>query len=136
MEQYLITLNTIFEIDGEKDSLEMTCPAQYFYSDNEARIEYDEYGEDGAPTHTVITVFSNTVEIHRSGAMQLNLLLREGMEGSDRYELGENMIIIDYFADRVCASLSQDGGTLNLAYRIDFGGMVSKNTMLLSVKRR
>ena len=86
------------------------------------------------PTHTVITASGDTVEVNRSGAVQLNLLLREGMAGSDRYELGENMILIDYFADRVSCSLSENGGTVNLSYRIDLGGAVSKNTIIMSVK--
>ncbi|MBP3414856.1 MAG: DUF1934 domain-containing protein [Clostridia bacterium] len=135
MSSFIINVNTVFEIDSERDSIEMTCPAQYDYSPDCVVVNYDEYGEDGAQVHTCLTVSGNTVEVKRSGSVQLCLLLREGMSGSERYDLGQNMILIDYYTDVVKTELDEEGGTIKLSYRIDFGGTVTKNTILLSVKK-
>ena len=135
MKGFFVDISTVFEIDCDTDTVEMSCPAEYFYSPDEIKIVYDEYAQDCSQIHTTVTVKGDSVWVERSGSVRLNMMLREGLSGSDKYELGENMIIIDYFADTVRTELDENGGRVYLSYRLDIGGVASKNSIEIKIKK-
>ncbi|MBQ9993475.1 MAG: DUF1934 domain-containing protein [Clostridia bacterium] len=133
MEGFKIEVITTFLIDGQSDSMQGECPAQYEYTPERAVVRYDEYTEDGSvPTEVVAS--GGKVDILRRGMMDLHLAV--GSTVHDGYETGYGEIDIAYTAERVDISLTERGGTLDLLYRMDLGGVESKNHVKITVERR
>lgn len=135
MSKFYIDIKTSFLIEDEEDALEMTCPAQYFYAENEQRIEYDEYGDDESLVHTEITVWSEMVEIKRTGSISMHLCLQMGREWKHVYRAGGQLFDITCVPIQVDHNLGEHGGKMILQYTIELGGIVIKNSLDIVVRK-
>lgn len=131
---YIIDVHSVFEIEGQTDDVAISCPCQYDHTAELSTVLYDDYAEDGKCVNTSIT-FGEGVDINRSGGIIMGLHLREGVTISDKYTTDFGVIIVDYTAEKLCHHFDEQGGTALLRYTIDLGGVVSKNTITITVKR-
>lgn len=132
---YVVEVCSTFETEDGKDGMTVTCPAQYLFTPARRVIRYDEYSEEGAVMHTRVVSAAEGVDIIREGGSSLNLQLRPGKSFSRNYDLPYGTIALEYAAEYIEDSLTEEGGILTVRYRINIGGVPSVNTVKMTVRK-
>ncbi len=130
---YLADIAVNFIVNGESDSMELTCPTDYSYTPERQEIAYTEYVDD-VPHATRVVVEDNRVDILRGGLMDLHLSM-DGSSVSDTYELEFGTIMVEYRAESIVPQLTEQGGSLSLRYTMDLGGELTRNSVEITVRR-
>ena len=104
----------------EPQVLELMTNGLYEKLDDRCRIFYEETEMTGMEgVRTTFEVFPDRVELNREGAVQSQMVFRPGERMESLYDLGFGALLIAVTATRVCASLDENGGALDLAYDIE-----------------
>lgn len=90
---------------------------------------------DMAGTLTVFDVHGDWVRLRRSGALNSEMIFEKGKPHTSLYEVPFGTLTIDILTDELSVSLSENGGTLDIRYRIAVEHTVNgHNRFLVNVK--
>jgi uncharacterized beta-barrel protein YwiB (DUF1934 family) len=90
---------------------------------------------DMAGTLTVFDVHGDWVRLRRSGTLNSEMIFEKGKPHTSLYEVPFGTLTIDILTDELSVSLSENGGTLDIRYRIAVEHTVNgHNRFLVNVK--
>lgn len=90
---------------------------------------------DMAGTLTVFDVHGDWVRLRRSGTLNSEMIFEKGKPHTSLYEVPFGTLTIDILTDELMVSLSENGGTLDIRYRIAVEHTVNgHNRFLVNVK--
>ena len=100
------------------------------------RLSYRESELVGmAGTLTTFDVFPGRVRLRRSGALNSEMIFEKGRAHTSLYEVDVGTLTVDILTDWLEVSLDEDGGTMDIRYRIAVEHTLSgKNRFLVNVK--
>lgn len=139
--KYLLTVNGTQIVDGEEETEELVTTAQYAVRGGKKLIRYKELVETEGPGEMCV---SNTIKIE-SGKVTLtkkmegrtgNMIFERGVRHQSMYANEAASLMIGVYTDLIDDKISEDGGTLEIDYSIDFnGGFESDNHILITMKK-
>lgn len=127
VEKHSRVRSVITELDGyglenggrEETSSEYT--ASYEYRGGVARLEYTEQTEGGKVSTTVIARADHVI-VERRGAVSSHFDFREGVTDRSLYTVSPYSFDAEITPKRVEVSLDENGGRIDLRYRMNIGG--------------
>ena len=140
-DNYLISVTGIQEVDGEKDSIELTTVGSYMINNRGNKyIGYKEYDEENPAisSNNVVKVENDDkVTIIRNGGQQTRLILERGKRHQCHYRTIMGDLMIGVFTDSITSNLDDKGGKLHVSYELDFNNeFISKNEFYIDVKEK
>lgn len=140
-DNYLISVTGIQEVDGEKDSIELTTVGSYMINNRGNKyIGYKEYDEENPSisSNNVVKVENDDkVTIIRNGGQQTRLILERGKRHQCHYRTIMGDLMIGVFTDSITSNLDDKGGKLHVSYELDFNNeFISKNEFYIDVKEK
>lgn len=139
-DNFLISIKGIQELDGEKDSIEMTTTGSYIQKNNHTYIGYKEYDPDdpNVSSNNLVKVESeNKIIIMRNQGKQTRLILEKGKRHQCHYRTIMGDLMVGVYCDTIDYKLNEDGGNLYASYTIDFNGsFASKNEFYINIKNK
>ena len=107
--------------EGEAERNVSECEGFLRYSDGEAVITYSESGEGGSVS-SEITYNNGEATVKRTGAIESELYFKEGAQHQSIYCVTPYKFDATVHTRKIRASLSENGGTLELFYNMKIGG--------------
>lgn len=138
-ENYLISIIGEQSLDGETDKVEVLTSGNYIMKKNHCYIGYKEYDDDNPSIHSdnLIKVEENMVTIIRKGTQQSHLILEKGRRHQCLYQTVAGDLMIGVFTKTLNNKLSENGGTLEVSYTLDFNtDLVSENRFKITVEEK
>lgn len=139
--KYLLTVKGTQIVDDEKETEELVTTAQYAERSGKKLIRYKELVEADGSTEICV---NNTIKIE-SGKVTLtkkmdgrtgNMIFERGVRHQSMYANEAASLMIGVYTDYIDDKISEDGGSLEIEYSIDFnGGFESDNHILITLKK-
>lgn len=123
--------------DGETESCELTTVGTYLWEEGCCSIVYDETDSELAGSTTTIKVEGGkTVTLTRVGKYNTEMIIDPGKRHQGSYITPFGELRMGVYSRSVNSALTEDGGTLDLCYTVDFNSaLVSVNTLNIKVKK-
>lgn len=122
--------------EGEDATIELVTEGYYGYQQDFIKLTYMETELTGLQgTCTTFEVRPSGVIMTREGVLTSQMVFEEGKKYSSMYEtpFGSSMMGVD--TQRICNSLGERGGSLQIYYVVDFDHtVVGKNSFHITVK--
>lgn len=138
-DKYIITVTGVQEVDGEKDTIEVTVTGDYVEKNGHRYIKYKEYDAED-PTiclDTAVKVEENKVSIIRMGDHPSRLILEKNVRHQCHYSTAMGDLMMGVYTSRIENNLTDNGGDLRAIYELDFfADLVSKNEFHINVKAK
>lgn len=139
-DKYLITVIGTQEINGEKDTIEITTTGNYEEKDNKKYIYYKEYDNENPEhyTNTTIEIINDSlVNITRVNETTTKLIIEKGIRHQCIYETPMGSLMMGVYASDLVDCLSKSGGDIVITYQLDFyNDMISNNEFHINIKER
>lgn len=133
----IISVVGVQGIDGESDTVELTTEGRFGIKEGKYYISYNE-GQliDSGSVKTKIFINSvNSVVLQRSGDINSRMEINKGERSSCFYSTPVGEICIGIYGESIDIDLSENGGSVNLAYTIDSGlKLISRNEVKITVR--
>ena len=102
------------------------------------RLRYEESKlVDMAGTTTVFDIFPQSVRLRRSGALNSEMIFEPGQPHTSLYEVSFGTLTIDILTDHLSVALDENGGEMDIRYRIAVEHTVNgSNRFLVKVKAK
>lgn len=118
--QYLITVVTVQEAEGEKDTLEMTTHASFEGDSDDYTITYKEDDSEEGESTTVLRVQNGRcVSVSREGAINSYMTIERDMRHLSHHVTPYGAFSLGITAKKVESHMDENGGTLNFKYATD-----------------
>lgn len=118
--QYLITVVTIQEADGEAETLEMTTHASYAGDSEDYTITYkQEDSEEGESTTVIRVLKGSRVSVSREGAISSEMTIEQGARHLSHHVTPYGAFSLGITAKKVESDMNETGGSLNFRYITD-----------------
>ena len=139
--EYLINVRGIQEVDGSRDSVELTTIGSFISKDNgHTFIGYKEYDEDdpSISSNNVVKVEgTERVSIIRNGETQSRLILEKSKRHQCHYNTPMGSILIGVSTELIENNLKKNGGSLHVVYSLDFNNeQISNNEFFIDVTEK
>lgn len=138
-DKYIITVTGVQEVDGEKDTIEVTVTGDYVEKNGHRYIKYKEYDAED-PTiclDTAVKVEENKVSIIRMGDHPSRLILEKNVRHQCHYSTAMGDLMMGVYTSQIENNLTDNGGDLRAIYELDFfADLVSKNEFHINVKAK
>ena len=108
-------------VEGESEKNLTEHSASYSFSEERTVITYSEVGEGGKVDSEIIYE-NGSVRAKRFGAIESDLLFKEGEHSLSLYSVPPYKFDADVFARRIRVDLSEMGGKIELFYNMKIGG--------------
>ncbi len=119
-EDYLITIVTVQEIEGEKDVLEVTTHASLKGEGDDYEISYTEQEDDGSESRTTLKVEKGrTVTVTREGAINTYMIVENGARHISHHVTPYGSFSMGISAREIASDISRKGGKLKFRYATD-----------------
>ena len=107
-------------MDQEPDEIELVTEGTLEYRDGGWDICYEESDLTGlAGVTTTFRVETDKVILTRSGKLHSQMVFQEGVSHESLYQMDFGALMITVCAQRIMAMLNEDGGMVDLIYRIE-----------------
>lgn len=117
---YLITVITVQQADGETDTLEMTTHASLVFDGDSYTITYNEDDSQEGESTTVLKVTGGRViEVTREGAINSSLTIEEGVRHLSHHVTPYGAFSLGISGKTVESDITEDGGRLVFRYATD-----------------
>lgn len=137
-DKYLISIKGIQELDGDKDTIEMTTTGSYIQKNKHTYIGYKEYDHDNpniSSNNLVKVESADKIIIMRNEGKQTRLILEKGKRHQCHYRTIMGDLMVGVFCDTINCSLDENGGKLYARYTLDFNSsFASRNEFFIEVK--
>ncbi len=118
--EFLISVLTKQEIEGEKEELEVMTKASLSLNENGYVISYAEEEEDGSRSVTTLEVENgNQVTVNREGAISTHMILRKGVRNLSHHVTPYGAFSMGVEATLVESEMNENGGILRFSYKTD-----------------
>lgn len=118
--QYLITVVTVQELEGEKDTLEMTTHASFEGSSDDYTITYKEDDSEEGESTTVLHVEKGSlISVSREGAINSHMTIERGMRHLSHHVTPYGAFSLGISTKKVQSDMNENGGTLIFRYATD-----------------
>lgn len=114
-----------------KDSTEQHLPGTMEETAEGIRLRYEERGEDGAVTRTVLTLTEGRAVLRRTGAVKTEMLFERGRAHSGFYAMPFGALPMTVEAERVMWKRTARGLLAEVRYRIELAGQRGVCTLKL-----
>lgn len=118
--QYLITVVTVQETDGEKEILEMTTHANLEMENGDYIITYTEDDSEEGESRTVLRVENESrISVSREGGINSYMTIEMGIRHLSHHVTPYGAFSLGITAKKVESEMTADGGTLVFRYATD-----------------
>lgn len=118
--QYLITVVTVQETDGEKEILEMTTHANLEIENGDYIITYTEDDSEEGESRTVLKVENESrISVSREGGINSYMTIEMGIRHLSHHVTPYGAFSLGITAKKVESEMTADGGTLVFRYATD-----------------
>ncbi len=118
--QYLITVVTVQEIDGETETIELTTHASYSGNSNNYTITYKEVDSEEGESSTVLRVEKGScVSVSREGAINSYMTIEAGVRHLSHHVTPYGAFSLGITAKKVESEMDENGGKLVFRYATD-----------------
>lgn len=118
--QYLITVVTIQEIEGEKEVLEMTTHASLEGDSEDYTIIYKQDDSEEGETTTVLRVVKGScISVSREGSISSEMTIEQGARHLSHHVTPYGAFSMGVTAKKVESDMTEKGGSLNFRYITD-----------------
>lgn len=131
----MISIKGIYDIDGERDVIELLTCGRFYRKDNSYWLSYNESETTGFAGHrTTLRVEPDKVTMRRTGASQSNLVVQKGCRHQCSYETGYGAIMVGISGEHIANDLTDSGGTVDFSYSMDINTVLtSENRVIIKV---
>ena len=133
----LITVKGEQNIQGERDSVELTTCGRFGLRDGKYFLSYEEGQlESSGKVKTKININSpDFVLLNRSGDIESRMEIVKGERKPCFYATSVGNIYIDIYGEKISVDLNEKGGKVKLHYSIFSGlNVISQNKVEITVK--
>lgn len=117
---YLVSVVTKQEIDGEKETLEVITHACYEGTSDDYTISYNEQEEDGSQSQTTLHVQQGEkITVSRKGEITTHMEIEKGKRNISHHITPYGSFSMGIRALKIETDISEKGGKLNFAYATD-----------------
>lgn len=131
----MISIKGIYNVDGEKDVIELLTCGRFYRKSNGYWLSYDESETTGFAGHrTTLHVEPGKVTMRRTGASQSHLVVERGCRHQCCYDTGYGAITVGISGEHMALDLSDDGGTVDFSYSMDINTVLtSENRVIIKI---
>ena len=115
-----------------RDRLEVVTEGGFYYKNGTYFLLFSEYQEIGKVS-VIVRARADVVSIKRSGVCSARMEYEKGTHKEVLYSLPYGDIVIDLETDEVINLLTDDGGSLQLKYKLIVNGEEFYNDMTIDV---
>lgn len=137
-ENYLISIVSLQQVDGEKNEIKLTTLGSYISKGDSRYIVYKEYNAENsgnARTSILKIENSNKVTLMRNGVENTRLILEKGKRHLCQYDTGYGNLMVGIYTNDVACKLDNSGGTLEINYTLDINAnLASINELYITIK--
>lgn len=120
---YLVTVITTQNYDGEKDVIEMTTHAGLEFSDGGYTLSYTEHSQEEGEIKTVISVDKkNVISVSREASINSRYTIEEGVRHLSHHVAPFGSFSVGISAKSVESDMNEEGGSLDFRYITDISG--------------
>ncbi len=119
---YLLSVQAISEIDGEKDSSRKEYDCSFSGDENDCILKYEEETEEGKATTTMHYIKSKGLSIKREGEMQSFLLIEENKRHLSHLRTPYGIFDMGVTGSSLLCEISEKNGRLFFDYTTDING--------------
>lgn len=132
----LISIKGVYEVDDDRDVIELFTTGQYYKKDGEYYIAYDETEATGFEgSRTTMRIQPGKVTLERVGEATTQLIVERGVRHQCHYDIGYGDMMIGVLGGRIKSDLSDAGGNVEFKYSLDVNStLASENEMYVNVK--
>lgn len=117
---FLISVLTKQEIEGEKEELEVMTKASLNWNENGYVISYTEEEEDGSQSVTTLEVENgNQITVNREGTISTHMILRKGVRSLSHHVTPYGAFSMGIAATLIESEMNESGGILRFSYLTD-----------------
>ena len=118
--EFLISVLTKQEIEGEKEELEVMTKASLTWNGNDYVISYTEEEEDGGQSITTLLVENgNQITVNREGTISTHMILRKGTRSLSHHVTPYGAFSMGIVATVIESEMNESGGILRFSYLTD-----------------
>ncbi|MBR3948154.1 MAG: DUF1934 domain-containing protein [Clostridia bacterium] len=118
--EFLISVLTKQEIEGEKEELEVMTKASLNLNENGYVISYAEEEEDGSRSVTTLEVENgNQITVNREGIISTHMILRKGTRSLSHHVTPYGAFSMGIEATVIESEMNENGGILRFSYLTD-----------------
>lgn len=119
-EDYLMTMITHQDVEGEKEVIEMTAVAEFKGSANDYYISYsDDDGELKGCKTTLHVENGSLITIRREGAYDSHMVIEKNVRHVSHHNTPYGSFSMGFSAAEVESQMTKEGGKLNFKYSTD-----------------
>lgn len=130
----LLTFKNTFNYSdtGDNDTIEFLTKADYTEKNDKQyiRFTYPEAYTLGKPIKATLKVEKDKVTLLKYGKECSQYIFEQGKQHMGHYETEFGTMSVGIFSDRVSVKLDENGGDINLGYRIYFNDVATHQTNL------
>lgn len=105
--------------DDAPETMELVTPGVLSVTQEGVRLRYEETELTGMRgTMTEFLIAPDCVTLTRSGELRSRMIFAPGHENRSLYDLGFGALMLTVHTERIDACIDENGGTLELAYRL------------------
>ena len=121
--------------DGEEYEAELTTSGEFEITENGCKVVYTETDEELENCVTTLDVTgSEKISMTRAGKYNTEMVIEKDRRHSCFYQTPYGELMMGIFAKKVVNEMTENGGTLNFSYTIDFNNTpASENELTVSV---
>lgn len=132
----LISIKGIYEVDDDRDVIELFTTGEYYKKNGEYYISYQETEATGFEgSRTTMRIQPGKVTLERVGEATTQLIVERGVRHQCHYDVGYGDMLIGVLGGRVKSDLDDGGGSVEFRYSLDVNSqLASENEMYVNVK--
>lgn len=132
----LISIKGVYQVDDEKDEIELFTTGKYYRKNGDYIICYEETEATGYEgSHTTLRVGPDRVVLERKGAASSQLIVERGVRHQCHYDMGYGDMMIGVQGGNIKSTLDDKGGNVEFRYSLDVNSLLaSENEMYIHVK--
>lgn len=118
-EDYLVTVVTRQEIEGERDLLEVTTHGHLEDEKDSYTLIYTEQEEDGSESTTKLQVNSSSVTVNREGSIATYMIIEKDVRNLSHHVTPYGSFSMGVCGKEIISEMTDEGANLRFSYATD-----------------
>lgn len=116
---FLISVLTKQEIEGEREELEVMTKASLSFTEDGYEISYTEEEEDGSQSETNLRIENGSITVSREGVISTHMILTKGVRNLSHHVTPYGAFSMGVEATVIESEMNESGGILRFVYKTD-----------------